>query len=605
LRNALAKDFMIFLDETHAEDIPVQEVAWPDWWSDGIGSAANETKVVRNTQIEISANTAILSMAKISGAQLPDDIQEDITDVYDNLLFYDEHTYGAAESVTDPLSQNTINQWDIKSSYAWEAAKKSSMLQEKALAFLEPYILKTKQPTIAVFNTLNWSRSGLVHLFIGYEIIPEGVDFTITDKDNNTVPVQIYQQRMEGAYYGLWVEDIPPMGYKTLEIHIGEKADIDTPPDNQDFENDFYSIKLDESKGVITQIFDKELQQNLVDETDTFNFGAFIYEELENRHDLERLTNMTRDTVYRPLNLKRTTLSNTEITKVSYGNIYKSLFIHGDMPVCADERGVNIEIRLYHHQKKIEFLYRMVKLPVVQPEGVYVAFPFKLNGAHLAYEAQGGIVYPGKNQLAGSSSDWNVVQNFAAVKNDTLQIVWTSPEIPLVQFGDLNIGRYYYRLHPKTNHIYSWVLNNYWVTNFKASQQGELRWSYHITSINDNSKMAATKFGWGVRMPLLSRLISADETTENTALVSKSFINLNVSNLLLVNSSVSMDGKGIVLHVREIEGDHAIIDIRRLLEETGASEIQEVSVLEEKLANLTSPLLIEHYETKFIKLIFE
>jgi len=605
LRNALAKDFMIFLDETHADDIPAQEVAWPDWWSDGIGSATNETKVVRNAQMEIAANTAILSMAKISGAQLPDDIQDEITDVYDNLLFYDEHTYGAAESVTDPLSQNTINQWDIKSSYAWEAAKKSSMLQEKALAFLEPYIPKTKQATIAVFNTLNWTRSGLVYLFIGYELISEGVDFTISDKDNNIVPVQIYQQRMEGAYYGLWVKDIPPMGYKTLQINIGEKLEKDIYADTQIFENDFYSIKLDESKGVITQIFDKELQQNLVGETDSLYFGTFIYEELENRHDLERLTNTTRDTVYRPLNLKRTTLRDTEITKISQGEIYQSLFIHGDMPVCADERGVNIEIRLYHHQKKIEFLYQMVKLPVVYPEGVYVAFPFKLDGGHLVYEAQGGVVYPGKNQLAGSSSDWNVVQNFAAVQNDAMQIVWTSPEIPLVQFGDLNIGRYYYRLHPKTNHIYSWVLNNYWVTNFKASQQGELRWTYHITSTKDKSNMAATKFGWSTRMPLLSRLISADESTENTSLVSKSFIDLGVPNLLLVNSSVSLDGKGIILHVREIEGDHAILDIRRLMEETGASYVEDVSVLEEKIASLTTPLLIEHFETKFIKLIFE
>jgi len=608
LRSALAKEFMIYLDETHADSIEVKEVAWPDWWTDGVASAANEVKVVRATQTEIAANTALLSMAKMLGADLPNNIQDDITAVYDDLLFYDEHTYGAAESVRDPLVQNTINQWNAKASYAWAGAVKSSMLQEKAMAFLQPFIIKTKKPTIAVFNTLNWQRSGLLHLFMDYELIPEGVDFTITDLEGKIIPVQIYEQRMEGAYYGLWVEKVPPMGYKTLQINIGEKVEIQAQQgtfNEQSFENKYYKISFDESQQMVSQIFDKELQKNLIDEQNDYSFGAFVYEELANRHELERLTASNRDTVYKPLDLKRSTLTNVKQIKTTNGAIYNSVFLRGDMLVCADDRGVNIEIRLYHYQKRIEFLYQMIKLPVTTPEGIYIAFPFKLEGGHLAYEAQGGIVYPGKNQLEGTSSDWNAVQSFAAVQNDKMQIILSSPEIPLVQFGDINIGRYYYRLHPKTNHIYSWVLNNYWVTNFKASQEGELRWSYNFTSSDVTKQMYATKFGWESKVPLLSRNISADKNTDNTALVSQSLINLDVPNLLLVNTSLSMDGKGIILHVREIEGDHAILDIRRLLEDTQAISIQEVNILEETLATLTTPLLIEHFETKFIKLNFK
>jgi len=60
-----------------------------------------------------------------------------------------------------------------------------------------------------------------------------------------------------------------------------------------------------------------------------------------------------------------------------------------------------------------------------------------------------------------------------------------------------------------------------------------------------------------------------------------------------------------VLHLRELEGDHAILDIRRIQEETGATSIKEVNVLEEELSELTAPLLIEHYETRFIKLGFD
>ena len=605
LRSALAKDFMMFLDEYHADDIPVQKVAWPDWWTDGVGSAANETKVVRNAHAEVAGSEAILSMVRLLGEEFPGDIQSDIEAVYDNLLFYDEHTHGAAESVSDPLAQNSVNQWGMKSAYAWEAAKKSSLLQEKALAFLEPALNRSNLPTIAVINTLNWRRTGMVHLFIEYGIIPEKELFTITGPDGEEVPWQVYQRRMEGAYYGLWVEDVPAMGYKTLQVNIGEKSLVQPPSDLTGFENEFYSVTVDPERGVITRIFDKELKLDLVDAHDSLSLGHFIYEELANRHDLERLTNTNRDTVYRPLDLRRTTLSNIRFTKQENGNIYQSSFLHGDMPVCADERGVQIEIRLYHFQKKIELLYSMVKLPVFTPEGVYVAFPFKLDGGKLAFEAQGGVVYPGVNQLAGSSADWNTIQNFAAVKSDEAQIVFVSNDIPLVHFGDINIGRYYYRLKPETNHIYSWVLNNYWVTNFKASQQGELRWTYSITSSTDRSDMFATRFGRGQRVPLLSRVMMPSIGAATTELVSRSLIDLDVPNLLLVNTTPSMDGKGIVLHLREVEGDHAILDARRLQEETGANSIEEVNVLEEKLSLLTAPLLIEHYETRFIKLTFD
>lgn len=605
LRSALAKDFMIYLDEQHASEIPEKEVAWPDWWTDGVGSAANETKEVRKVQISIASITAILSMGKILGVKLPENIQNEIEEVYDNILFYDEHTLGAAESITDPLAQNTINQWGMKAAYVWDAAKKSHALEEKVLAFIEPAFNKSSLPTIAVFNTLNWERSGKVELFLESEIVPEGADFTITDAQGREVPYQRYGQRMEGAYFSLWVEDIPPVGYKTLQINVGQKTNAYPEVDSQSFENKFYKLSIDESKGIVTSIFDKDLQTELIDPNDTLTLGQFIYEELDNRHEMERLTNLTRDTVYKPLGMNRNLLKNIKVIKKENGAMYNSIFINGDMPVCADERGVNIEIRLYHFQKKIEFLYSMIKLPVTSPEGVYVTFPFKLDGGRLAFEAQGGVVYPGINQLEGSSSDWNTIQNFAAVKGDNSQIVFVSNEIPLVQFGAINTGRYYYRLKPKTNHIYSWVLNNYWVTNFKASQGGELQWTYSITSSDDNSDMFATKFGWGSRVPLKSRIMLPTVGAEKTDLVSRSLININVPNLLLVNTSLSVDGKGIILHLREVEGDHAILDIRRLLEETGATSAQEINILEVELSQLTTPLLIEHYETKFVKLNFE
>lgn len=601
LKSALARDFLIYLDEKHAADIPVKEVAWPDWWTDGTGSAANETKEVRKAHVNISSTTGLLAMAKLAGKEIPAEIHGEIEKVYDNLLFYDEHTHGAAESITDPLAQNTINQWGMKSSYAWEAAKLTTVVEEKAMAIIESALPKTDKPSMTVFNTLNWKRSGMHRVFLSNEVT-KGGDFVIKDQDGKEIPYQKYQQRTEGSYYGLWVSDIPAMGYKTYSIVAGENTKPEVASLGRSLENAYYKVEIDENKGLVSSIYDKELQIELVDPQDSLSLGNFIYEELKNRHEMERLTGSRRDTVYKPLNLKRSVMTDVKLVRTQSGAFYNSLFLNGKMPVCADSRGIDIEIRLYHYSKKIELHYSMHKLEVTDPEAVYISFPFQLEMGKLAFEAQGGVVYPGKNQLEGSSSDWNTIQNFASVRNDNSQIVFVSSEIPLVQFGDLNLGRYYYRLNPKTNHMYSWVLNNYWVTNFKASQKGQLQWTYSITSSDDNSDVFATRYGWGERVGFKSRVMLPSSKATDSPLTSKSFINLEPENLLLVNASVSLDNSGIILHLRELEGDHAILDIRKLKEETGALSIHEVSVLEEEIAELTSPLLIEHYETKFILL---
>ncbi len=62
----------------------------------------------------------------------------------------------------------------------------------------------------------------MVHLFIENSMLPEGVDFVITDEHNREIPIQEYERRQEGAYSGLWMTDVPPMGFSTLLIHTDQ-----------------------------------------------------------------------------------------------------------------------------------------------------------------------------------------------------------------------------------------------------------------------------------------------------------------------------------------------------------------------------------------------
>ncbi|UJH68497.1 glycoside hydrolase family 38 C-terminal domain-containing protein [Allomuricauda sp. SCSIO 65647] len=607
LKLSLDSEFMVYIEQHQAEYLPVKKEAWPDWWTDGFGSAFRETKTARTAHSQMIGNMGLLSMSYLMGSELPTTINNEIERAYDELLFYDEHTFGAAESVTDPLGENSTVQWGQKSAYAWTAYKESSLIREKALGILQQHIPKGEYPTVAVFNTLNWKRSGPVNVYIDHELLPLDKDYKIVDENGHAIQVQRISSRPDGSTYKLWAIDVPPMGYATFRIVLedrkGEKVNVTNHQDNSILENQYYRLKIDRAKGVITGIFDKELGKELVDTNSTAKLGEFIYEEPEDRKSMERLTNTSRDTVYVPIKRKVSGLTDITVSDIKKNALWKSVAVNGKIDGCADERGVNLEIRLYHTAKKIELSYSMVKLPVISPEGVYIAFPFGMNdNDELAFDVQGGVVNPGANQLEGTSADWNVIQNFAAVQNDNAQIVFSSNDVPLVHFGDINTGRFYYKRKPKNSHIYSWVLNNYWATNFKASQDGEMKWSYFLTSSSNASNTFATKFGWNQRVGMAGRLVPSDKDSKIEKIPSRSILSLDVPNLLLVNARPTASNDGVILHLREIEGDHAILDIDKLMDQTGAKEVYEVNVLGEKLNRLSEPTLIKHFETRFILL---
>jgi hypothetical protein len=141
------------------------------------------------------------------------------------------------------------------------------------------------------------------------------------------------------------------------------------------------------------------------------------------------------------------------------------------------------------------------------------------------------------------------------------------------------------------------VLNNYWTTNFKADQSGELEWRYQLTSSSDNTNSRATRFGVENRVPMITRTNAGGISTAKA--MESTLLDLNtVENLLLVSARPTEEG--IILHLRETEGDHAIIDITKLLQQENIKAVYEVNAIGEKLKELTGPVLVEHWEVKFL-----
>lgn len=593
LRLSTAREFLGYVEREHASRLPVHRQAWPDWWTDGFGSAARETAAARETETMMQVNHALLAMARLAGAQVRAEVLDRSAAIQDDLLFYHEHTYGAAESISDPLAENAQVQWGEKASYVWSAVKEANLLREEALGLLQDHLPRAQVPSLAVFNTLNWSRSGLVRVFIDHEILPPDREFRILDGDV-AVPAQAMERRSEGTYWALWVREVPPLGYKTLRLdRRAEPRAKEAPfPETATLENRFYRVVLDAGRGAISSLVDRETGRELVDQQASWALGQCVYETMPANREMK------------PAVFRRTSLRNVEVQPGANGPIWRSLRLAGDLEGAATNRGVHLEVRLYEPEKRLELHFALRKLPVPTPEAVYVVLPFSAPGSRIHYEAQGGVVTPGDDQIPGSSSDWQTVQSFLSIRSDESQILVGSEQAPLVQLGDFNLGKWMRVTRVERPHVYSWVMNNYWFTNFRPQQEGEFRWRYDLTSTSDLSRTTATRFGWGSRVPLVARVLPAAAGQPGRTPERRGLLGLRAPNVLVVEARPARDDRGVFLHLRELEGKAVTLTRAGLELDQEPVGADEVNVLEQTIEPDIESLALAPYEVKFVRLRF-
>ena len=595
IRLSVVSEFFEYVEKNYGDKLPVFRNAWLDWWTDGYGSTSRETAEVRKTQNLEQVDEGLFAMVSMMGGELSPSLEANMDHISENAIFFDEHTCGADESINRPYSENSTKQWLQKGAYSWEALKKVTLLNEEALARFQEFLKKADFPVIYVINSMGWKRSGDVQLFIDYEVLPVQSKARIIDlTTGKEVPAQILTKRTEGAYWVLEVSDIPAMGYKALKIELtDQEATAEAGTNVEVLENKFYKIVINKATGSISSLFDKELNQELADGQNPYNIGQPVKETSEKRDVAPFI---------------HTSVSNVKIDKGTNGNVWESVRIASDLAgfekgTEGAPKGIEVEIRLYKNVKKVEFKYMAHKLIITTPEALYIAFPFSLPNSRIVFETIGGTLTQGQ-QLPGSASDWNAAQNFVSVRGKKGQIIVVSNEVPLWQFSDFNMNKY--ERYPKKGKtwLYSWVMNNYWFTNFRAYQEGGFSWSYQLTSTADTTNTFATKYAWSERNPFPTRTFPAGKNELKSPVIETLKIN-GPANALLVNSRPAFKNKGtILLHFRELEGLPAEVKLSSAVQGESIKRMVEVNAIGKQIGQPITSVQLKPFEVRFIEVEF-
>lgn len=465
------------------EPIPVLKTDFGTWWEDGAASSALETALCRRAEERAVTAEMLHSLTSVlGGADYP---KAELDELWRNILLYDEHTWGARDSITRPKGEQAVKQWAFKRSFAVRADEDSGRLLRAGmdkLANLAP------SADLLVFNSLSWARRGLV--------VTPGLEAV---RDAATGEVLPCQPLPEGGTCFV-APELPSVGYRTYGKAVPERPAKDAVTlSPSGMENEFYRVTLDARTGAISSVLDKETGRELVDSGCEYHLGELVYASGgEGTHAVQSNLHMPapKFVYHRPV---------SSAVKQSNGPVFGELTSEATSEPFGK---ITLRARLYHGLKRLDLSYELDKRETTAKEAVYIAFPFAIetDKGGLWIEYPGAITEPLKDQHGSACRDWYSVQRWLAASDGQSTVVLSPLDTPLVTLGGMTASTWPRQLSLKRAHVYAYVMNNYWFTNYKAQQGGRQVFRFSLTSnAGPFRKAQAVAQGWEMFCPAVAQ----------------------------------------------------------------------------------------------------
>ncbi|MGB8646012.1 MAG: glycosyl hydrolase-related protein [Anaerolineae bacterium] len=356
---------------------------------------------------------------------------------------------------------------------------------------------------VVVYNPHSWSAGGSF-------VVEIATNEHILDRiSGQSIPMRLLQQFNSLSIVEVWLDPLPGLSYRRLRLTAEKEpgANSESRIQNSEagvltLENSFYRLAIDRHRGCVTSWFDKELERELVDVQDAYGFGQFLY---ARGGDKTRLEEYRPDwPAGNPEVLAEFELRDHRIESHALG---ATLTLRGRVP----QGELDVEWTLPARAKQVDVRYTYHQAKCLTKEAAYIAFPLALPHAGVSSDSQLGWVNWQRDAMAGACKEWLPLQTGILVEGEGASALIASPDISLWTVGDVVRGRWPRELDLTGGRIFSYVLNNYWSANSKASPGGPLSFHYRLTTAPTISRERAYKFGWEARRPLYAQRINLQE----------------------------------------------------------------------------------------------
>jgi hypothetical protein len=455
-------------EKRYGATLPVVQGDFTPYWEDGAASTAFETALNRAAVDQLIQGEVLWSM--LSPISYP---AQEYESAWRNVVFYDEHTWGAHNSIEEPDLPFVRQQWEFKRKFALDADRESRLLLAKVLhSSAEPAKSKT---AIDVYNTNSWPRADVV--FLSPELSTAGD--RVVDADGHAVP----SQRLSTGELAVLAGNIQPFSARRFSVEKGTAfAKSGTKAQGDTLENEFLALSVNPQTGAIDSLRWKKNGVELADVTRGDGLNQYLY-------------------VLGTDSAKAGRLSNVRVRVKETGSLVASLLVEADAPGA---KRYSSEIRLVAGINRVDLITNIDKQSVRDKEGVHIAFPFAVPGSQVRYDVADGVVRPEVDQLAGACENFFSVESWVDISNTDYGVTWATANAPLIEIGAITAEQPWMKSIQPSPLIYSYVMNNYWHTNYKADQEGPVTFRYSILPHAAFRVADAVKFGIERRQPLLA-----------------------------------------------------------------------------------------------------
>jgi hypothetical protein len=173
----------------------------------------------------------------------------------------------------------------------------------------------------------------------------------------------------------------------------------------------------------------------------------------------------------------------TNITVERSGPVFDLVKLHYAL---EGTRMYAVLLKAYKQTPHVQATVILHKESYWEPENLYVALPFRADDQQeLFIEKTGCVIRPGIDQIPGTCMDFYLIQQGLAYVSPGKSLSIAVRDTPLVTLAPLHH-------HPielcsgdnvELNRacVYSWVMNNFWETNFKVDLGGFYEFNYDVT----------------------------------------------------------------------------------------------------------------------------
>ncbi|MBI4605133.1 MAG: hypothetical protein HY721_24480, partial [Planctomycetes bacterium] len=480
-------------EERHGGELPRFQGDWTPFWEDGAGSSALETAMNRATSDRLAQAEALWAM--LDPASYP---AEAFEEAWRGVLLYSEHTWGAWCSVSDPESQATREQWEVKRSYAVAADARSRELLGRILGAgpVASGAAAAAASCIDVFNATSWPRTELV-------LVPKELSAAgdrVAGAEGRPVP----SQRLSTGELAFAARDVPPFEARRYAVspgapHVEGKAEAR----GDVLENGALRVRLDGATGAVVELRARGIEEDLVDAASGHALNDYLFLPGDDLSRLERS-------------------GPAAIRVLEKGPLVASLLVESKAPGC---RKLLREVRLaagFDHLWLADTVDKERAQANPKPgdwsfaqkggkESVSFAFPFRVPGGEVRLETPFALMRPEADQIPGSCKNWFTAGRWADVSNAAFGVSLVTLDAPLVQVGGItatllgsqtNPAVWRKRVEP-TQRLYVWAMNNHWGTNYRAYQDGPVTFRFALRPHGRYDPAEASRFAIGLSQPLL------------------------------------------------------------------------------------------------------